>query len=153
MKHVLRLAFVLALFVGVTVHAQTITVAQGADAVTLDPHGTNDQPSARVMRQIYDTLVVQNEDLTLTPGLAASWEQVEPTVWDFTLREGVTFHNGEPLEAADVAFTFNRMLDPETAAPSSFLLGFVESVEAIDDMTVRVTTEFPFAPALSHFSH
>ncbi|MEM6430403.1 MAG: ABC transporter substrate-binding protein, partial [Deinococcota bacterium] len=47
----------------------------------------------------------------------------------------------------------NRMLDPETAAPSSFLLGFVESVEAIDDMTVRVTTEFPFAPALSHFSH
>lgn len=133
--------------------AQTITVAQGADAVILDPHKTNDQPSARIMRQVYDTLVVQNEDLSLVPGLAASWEQVEPTVWEFTLREGVTFHNGEPLEAADVAFTFNRMLDPETAAPASFLLGFVEGVEAIDDMTVRVTTAYPFAPALNHFSH
>lgn len=60
-------------------HAFTLTVAQGSDVVSLSPHNTNDQPSARVMRQIYDTLIVQTEDLELEPGLAEGWEQIDAT--------------------------------------------------------------------------
>jgi peptide/nickel transport system substrate-binding protein len=153
MKRMVGLAVLGLFWAGTLAQAQTITVGQGADAVTLDPHGTNDQPSARVMRQIYDTLIIQQEDLELVPGLAESWEQLDDTTWEFTLREGVTFHNGEPLTADDVVFTFNRLIDPEVAAPAAFLLGFVESVEAADERTVRITTQYPFAPILAHLSH
>lgn len=133
--------------------AQTITVAQGADVVTLDPHGTNDQPSARVRSQIYDTLIIQGEDLNLYPGLATSWKQIDELTWEFSLRRGVTFHNGETFTANDVKFTFDRLLDPATAADGAFILGAVENVEVIDDYTVRISTASPFAPLLNHLSH
>jgi peptide/nickel transport system substrate-binding protein len=143
----------LSLAFGGSALAQTITVGQASDPVTLDPHGQNDQPSARVRVQIYDTLVVQSEDLELVPGLAESWEQVDDTTYEFVIREGVSFHNGDPLTAADVVYSLNRLRDPETAAPAAFLVDAIESVEATSDMVVRITTEFPFAPILSHLAH
>lgn len=136
-----------------TAHAFTLTVAQGSDIVTLDPQGQNDQPSARVRSQIYDTLVIQTEELELEPGLAESWEQVDEVTWRFHIREGVEFHNGDPLTANDVAFTLERHQDPELASPSAFLVGFVDSVEVVDDMTVEITTDGPFAPILAHLAH
>ncbi len=101
-----------------------ITVAQGADAVTLDPHGENDQPSSRVRTNIYDTLVFQNEDLELEPGLATDWEHVDELVWEFTLRDDVYFHNGEHFTASDVKFTLERLADPDMASPGAFIVGF-----------------------------
>jgi peptide/nickel transport system substrate-binding protein len=133
--------------------AQTLIVSQGADAVSLSPHMTNDQPSARIMRQIYDTLIVQNEQLELEPGLAESWEQIDDLTWEFTIRQGVTFHDGSALTASDVAWTLDRLRDPETAAPAAFLVGFIDQIEAVDDHTVRITTEGPFAPLLAHLAH
>jgi len=136
-----------------TAHAFTLTVAQPSDIVTLDPQGSNDQPSARVRAQIFDTLVIQTEDLELIPGLAESWDQIDDLTWHFNVREGVAFHNGDPLTAADVVFTLNRMRDPEVASPAAFLVGFIDSVEAVNDMTVQITTNAPFAPILSHLAH
>jgi peptide/nickel transport system substrate-binding protein len=152
MKRILLAVAALAFAFG-GAHAFTLTVAQGSDVVSLSPHKTNDQPSARVMRQIYDTLVVQTEALEMEPGLASSWTQVDDLTWDFTIREGVTFHNGDPLTASDVAFTLNRLKDPETAAPGRFIVGALESIEATDEMTVRITTARPFAPILAHLAH
>lgn len=146
------LLVVIAMFFSVT-QAQTLRVAQGADAVSLSPHNTNDQPSARVMRQIYDTLIVQTEDLELVPGLASEWEQIDELTWRFTIREGVTFHNGEPLTANDVKFTLDRLRDPETAAPAAFLVTFIDEITVEDEMTVTITTESPFSPMLSHLAH
>ena len=68
--------------------AQTLIVAQGADPVTLDPQGQNDQPSARVRVQIYDTLVAFDKDLNIVPSLAESWEFISPSVLEFKLRQG-----------------------------------------------------------------
>ena len=93
MKRILVLLAAAALLLS-SATAQRLVVGQGADAVSLSPHNTNDQPSARVMRQIYDTLVVQTEELELEPGLAESWEQVDETTWLFNIRQGVTFHDG-----------------------------------------------------------
>ncbi len=152
MKRVLLFLAVAAFAFG-GAHAFTLTVAQGADAVSLSPHDTNDQPSARVMKQIYDTLIIQTEELELEPGLAESWTQIDELTWDFDIRPGVVFHNGDPLTASDVAFTLNRLRDPEVAAPGAFIIGFVDSIEAVGDMTVRVTTRDPFAPILAHLSH
>jgi peptide/nickel transport system substrate-binding protein len=133
-------------------YAATLTVALTTDPVSLDPHAINDVVSAQAMRQIYDTLVVQTEALELVPGLAESWEQLDEVTWEFRLREGVTFHNGDPLTAGDVVFSFNRLRDPATGSPGAFVLGFVEAVEATDELTVRVTTQYPFAPILAHLS-
>ncbi len=152
MRRVLLLIAVAAFALG-GAHAFTLTVAATSDAVSLSPHDTNDQPSARVMRQIYDTLIVQNEELELEPGLAESWTQIDDLTWEFAIRSGVVFHNGDPLTAGDVVFTLNSLRDPAVAAPGAFILGFVDTVEAVDELTVRVTTGTPFAPILSHLAH
>ena len=130
----------------------TITVGHTSEPSSLDPHAVNDQPSARVMRQVYDTLINQTETLELVPGLAASWTRVDDVTWDFVLRPGVTFHDGDPLSASDVVFTLERLRDPAIAAPAGFLLGAVDEIALVDDMTVRITTNGPFAPLLTHLA-
>ncbi len=152
MKRILVLLASAVLLLG-SASAQRLVVGQGSDAVSLSPHAVNDQPSARVMRQIYDTLVVQTEDLELVPGLAESWEQVDENTWLFHIREGVTFHDGSPLTASDVAWTLDRLRNPETGAPAAFLVGFIDTIEAVDEQTVQLTTATPFAPLLAHLSH
>jgi peptide/nickel transport system substrate-binding protein len=152
MKRLILIACAAALVFG-TALGQTLTVGTPAEPISLDPHGTNDQPSARVRVQIYDQLVTQTNDLELVPGLAESWTQVDELTWDFFIREGVTFHNGDPLTAHEVKFTFDRLRDPEVAAAGAFLVGAIDTVEVIDDMTIRITTQEPFAPLLAHLSH
>lgn len=127
-----------------------ITVAQGADAKSLDPHGTNDQPSSRVSRQIYNTLVKTTEDMEIAPALAEDWEQDDPVTWVFNIREGVMFHNGEELKASDVKFTLDRMKE---AAIVSHIVAAIESVETDGDYKVIIKTEYPFAPLLAHLAH
>ena len=130
-----------------------LIVAQGATRTTLDPHGENDQPTSQVRSQIYDTLIEQDEDMNLEPGLAEDWEQIDDTTWEFYLREGVYFHNGEELTAQDVKFTFDRMTDPEDPAVAAFILGMVEETEVVDDYTVKLHLDEPFVPLLSHLAH
>ena len=135
--------------------AQTLTVAIGSDAVSLDPHRTK-RPVSRVMRQIYDTLIVQTEDLQLVPGLAVSWTQLSDFQWEFKLRQGVKWHNGEPFTAHDVKFTFERLLNPPpgVAGTPSFLIdGIINEIEVVDDHTLRISTSSSFAPLLSHLAH
>ena len=130
--------------------ADTLVVAQGADAKSLDPHATNDQPSSRVMKQIYNTLVASTVDMEIVPALAESWESIDELTWEFKLASGVKFHNGEELKASDVKFTYDRML----ASPSvSHILGPVKEIKVVDDYTVQIITSEPFAPLLSHLTH
>ncbi|MFW5789753.1 MAG: glutathione ABC transporter substrate-binding protein [Bacillota bacterium] len=155
-KKSLFITFVLVLAIalmGAQAQAFNLSIAQGADAVTLDPHGENDQPSSRVRSQIYEPLVKMNTDLELVPGLATEWEQIDDTTWEFKLREGVMFHNGEEFTAEDAKFTLERLADPETAADGAHIVDFLESVEIVDDYTIRIHTEFQFGPMLAHLSH
>lgn len=135
---------------GAKVDTDTLVVAQGADATTLDPHGGNDQPSARVMRQIYDTLMGLDENMEIYPLLAESYEQIDPLTWEFKLKEGVKFHDGNEMTADDVVFSIERHLkSPEV----SHILGLVDKIEKIDDYNVKITTKEPFAALLRHLSH
>ncbi len=128
----------------------TLIVAQGADAKSLDPHATNDQPSSRVMKQIYNTLVTTNVDLEIQPALATEWTNIDDRTVEFKLREDVKWHNGADFTAADVEFTFNRMLESPKVA---HIIGVLESVEVVDDYTVRLVTEEPFGAILAHLAH
>ena len=128
----------------------TLVVAQGSDAKTLDPHMTNDQPSSRVAAQIYSQLVTTDENMNIVPDLAESWAKVDDNTTQFKLREGVKFHNGEEFTAADVKFTLERMIDSPTVA---HIAGTIKSVDVVDDHTVNIITKQPFGPLLHHLTH
>lgn len=127
-----------------------LVVAQGAEAKSLDPHGTNDQPSSRIMVQIYDRLVEQDDNMNIQPSLAERVEQRTPTETVFYLRKGVKFHNGEELKASDVKFTFDRM---KHSSMVKHIIGAIKEVNVEDDYTVVIVTDAPFGPLLSHLSH
>lgn len=115
----------------------------GAES-TLDPisNGRVRQITEKVMSR----LVRPGLDGTPTPDLAVSWEANEDaTVWTFNLREGVTFHDGSEFDSADVLYTLNRVLDPELDSPARSAVAMISSIEAIDDQTVQITLNTPFA--------
>lgn len=91
--------------------------------------------------EILDTLVKLDYDMSLKPGLATEWKQETPTEWVFTLREGVTFHDGEKLTAATVKNSFEHVLKLLPYAPG--LLG-IERLEAVDDTHLKIVTKVPF---------
>jgi len=130
-----------------------LVVAMQDDAVSLDPHGSNDSASAQVRMNIYESLVTQDIDMELVPGLAEEWEAVEEDVWNFKLREGTTFHSGEEFTAEDVKATLERVGDEAVASEVAFLFEMIEEVEIVGDYEVNIHTEYPFAPLPSHLAH
>lgn len=137
-----------------------------ADACGLDPWNVADPNSLLVTRQIFETLVEYGEDLTVTPALATQWQRsADGREWTFTLREGVSFHDGTPFNADAVAFNFERARSsghPQRGRPScdryavyqDLFGGFdadsvIAKVEAIDRGHVRFTTQSAFAPLLA----
>ena len=132
---------------------QDLIILLNSDIVSLDPHGSNDSPSSNVRRQIYDTLVSFDAGMNLQPSLATAWRPVTEDTWEFTLRQGVTFHDGTPFTAEAVVASLQRVTDRDFGSQRFFLFSMVSGVEAIDDFTVQVTTEFPFAPLLAHLAH
>lgn len=121
----------------------TLVAAISSRPDQLDPHRTTAYPSFQVLENVYDTLVVPNpDDLTYSPSLAEEWETSDDGLtWTFTLREGVTFHDGSEFDSADVVYSFNRIIDEELA--NAFRFATVESVEAPDERTVELRLADP----------
>ncbi len=92
---------------------------------------------------ILEPLIWVNQDMELEPWLATDWEQIDDITWEFTLREGVQFHNGEEVTADDVVFSFEAILDEWAWAPGWIHLES-GNIAAIDDYTVEFTTVEPF---------
>ncbi len=124
--------------------AGTITIAQGVDVSTLDPHMSNDTPTTNVMFNMFDALLRRDVEMNLLPALAESYTQIDDLNWSITLRQGVTFHNGEPFDAAAVKFSYERVLNPDYRSPQASGIRFVESVDIVDDYTVQITTSQPY---------
>ncbi len=125
----------------------SLTVAHLCDAKTLDPIGTNDVVSSGIDLHIYDTLLTLGTQGELVPQLAESYEVIDPTTYKFSLRHGVTFHNGEPFTAKDVKYTFERAKTPLGASIRQYV-DDIDSVEVVDDFTVIFRLKRPFAPFL-----
>lgn len=128
--------------------ADPLSIAIGGAFTSMDPHFYNATPNHTVAMHIFDRLIDRRPDTSLAPGLAVSWEAVSDTEWVFKLREGVTWHDGEPFTADDVAFTYERARDvPNSPGGFGGFLREVASVEVVDDLTLRITTPGP-APNL-----
>lgn len=104
----------------------------------------------RLQVAAYDLLVNVDEDGNPVPGLATSWSNPEPEIWEFKLREGVEFHDGTPFTAADVKATVEYNSDPAQAG--SFFYPNPFTAEVIDDHTVRINTGAPYAAMLALMS-
>lgn len=117
---------------------------------TLDPHATTGTLTFQTMRSVYDTLLEPDTDGTLIPALATSWESRDDgTVWEFRLRDGVTFHDGTALDAEDVVASLNRLRDETFASPSAHEYALIESVSAPASDRVLITLSEAHAPLLA----
>lgn len=104
-------------------------------AESLDPASPTEFNYANYL--LYDRLVALGDNGVLEPELATAWEaNAEATAWTFTLREGVTFHDGSTFDAADVAYTFAHILDPETKSRAARTLSLITSTETPDPQTI-----------------
>src|SRR5690606_4957216 len=120
------------------------------DAATLDPRLQRDTTAFRINDVVFSGLVSLDDSFQAQPDLALSWEQPDDKTWIFHLRDDAVFHDGEKLTAADVAFTFNSILDPELNSRYKQFFSPLTSVEAVDDTTVRFNLSAPYAPLLSY---
>lgn len=111
------------------------------DSVTFDPHSANMGSTYCIIRQTYENLVMFDYDMKPRPALAVSWKIVNPTTWEFKLRQGVKFHDGRPFTAEDVAFSIERAKGPGSDIKQG--VETVKEVKVIDDYTVQVITKEP----------
>ena len=122
----------------------TVIISE-SDLPTMDPHMHNLRTGIILFYHTHDNLGVRNAETNLIePWLAESWENIEPTVWEVRLREGVTFHNGDPFTAETVKWNWERVINPEQASPQVGNHVAIAGVEVIDDFTVHVTTTEPY---------
>ncbi len=117
----------------------------------LDPATELSNVGTRVIYNIYDTLIERNflsdgqgGGNELVPMLATSWQRLSDTELELKLRDDVTFHNGDPLTSADVKFTFERILDPDSPyIEAKGYFATFDRIETPDDATIRIITKEP----------
>lgn len=135
---------------------RALGVAIQDEPAGLDPGRIIQLTAHQTMLHIYQRLVyIDTVDGKPEPRpyLAESWRVEDGgRVIVFMIRRGHRFHDGTPVDARAVAFTFNRILDPATRSPNRGSLGPIRSVETVDDVTVRMTFERPYAPILTNLA-
>ncbi len=119
----------------------------------LDPMAETDRDSETVVRNMFDALVTRTTTNQVVMELAQSYKWVDDKTVEFTLKKGVTFHNGDPFTADDVVFTFDRVMKQDIGAPRRFATAGISSVEKVDDYTVRFNMPAAWPPLLQSLVH
>lgn len=152
MWHSYALVWGCALSIGAgAANAQMLEVGVDASPAGLDPHIITAFTSFQVVNgTIYEGLTAIDKDLRIVPGLAESWTiSPDGKTYVFKLRQGAKFHDGTPLEAADVVSSLNRILSKDIASPLASRLAAFDSAAGRDVLTVEVRLKEPSAPLLS----
>jgi peptide/nickel transport system substrate-binding protein len=139
--------FLLLAYLPTPLHAQTkdtLVVGLVAHAPTLDPHMHFERIGVLVNINMFDSLLHRNTKLEFEPSLATSWKALSDTQWEFKIRKGVRFHNGEIMTAEDVKYSFDRVLDPKKKSPQYGNIRAIKEVRVVDPETVHIITDKPF---------
>jgi peptide/nickel transport system substrate-binding protein len=130
----------------------SVTMAVEGDWLGIDPHINAAFASLFAWEKTYQSLVTFDEQLNIVPDLATSWEIPDPLTYIFHLREGVTFHHGDPFTADDVVFWLERINNPDLVVPYRSWFNSVAAVEAVDPLTARFTLSAPYSPLLANLA-
>ncbi|MCC6008551.1 MAG: ABC transporter substrate-binding protein [Rhodobacteraceae bacterium] len=127
----------------------SLTIAMGEELPGFDGYISTSRDGVVMTRHLFDMLIYRNpETFDYEPLLATEWRRIDDLTWEFDLREGVVFHNGDAFTAEDVVWTLNTYADPATGARSQAAVSWIDRVEAVDELTVRVISKEPFPAAL-----
>ncbi|MBX2881844.1 MAG: peptide ABC transporter substrate-binding protein [Granulosicoccus sp.] len=153
-------------------HATILNVHNGADPASLDPQKVSGDWENRIVGDIFEGLATEDMNAEPIPGQAESWTiSDDGTVYTFTLREGIQWSDGTPVTAEDFVYSFQRLMDPATAASYAYLQYTIKNAEgindgsitdlsqlgvkALDEKTLEITLEQPtpyFIGALTHYT-
>ena len=138
------LAIVVSALLALPARADDLKIGIGSAVTSLDPHFHNVATNTGVMSHFFDRLVNRTPDAGVAPGLAVSWAPVTDMVWEFRLRPGVTWHDGTPFTADDVAFTIARVPHvPNSPGGYGSYLSVIARTEVIDPLTIRLHMKAP----------
>ncbi|WP_306118902.1 MULTISPECIES: ABC transporter substrate-binding protein [unclassified Roseitalea] len=151
--HLKTLGAALALSTCIVAGAQaaTLDIAVDSSPAGLDPHLITAFNSVVIVGDtVYEGLTMIAEDLSVQPALASSWEVSDDGLnYTFELEEGVTFHDGSAMTAEDVAASLRRVLSEEVASPLASRISPITDITVVDDTTISLTLDAPFAPILT----
>jgi peptide/nickel transport system substrate-binding protein len=131
----------------------TLTGALTGEPDTLDPATSTIYTGAQVYDNVFSKLIDIDTNGEFVGVLATGWDAPDETTWVFDLQDGVTFHNGEPFTADDVVYTFERILDPQTASSYAPLYDAIDSIEATSPTQVTFHLKSSFGPFLSNLAN
>ncbi|MEA4907794.1 MAG: hypothetical protein GYA17_00670 [Chloroflexi bacterium] len=120
-----------------------VIVIQNSDPQTMDPQKPGGSTGGNIAFNLFNGLTMQSPDMKeVLPSLATEWHAVDDLTWEFKLREGVKFHNGEDFNAEAVKYTVERLLMPDTVRDTSSFKNLTE-VKIVDDYTVQLVSQQP----------
>lgn len=125
----------------------TLVVTLVSHAPTLDPHMHFERVGILVNVNMFDSLLHKNTKLEYEPSLATSWKALSDTVWEFTLRKEVKFHNGGVMTAEDVKYSFERVTEPgkeKKKSPQYGNIRAIKEVRIVNPDTIHLVTDKPF---------
>jgi peptide/nickel transport system substrate-binding protein len=124
----------------------TLKIGLSSEPTSMDPHYHQATPNDAMTSHMFETLVGQDAKMDLIPRLATAWKAVDDTTWEFKLRDGVKFANGQPFTAQDVIFTFCRVMNNEQSIGGSYpaVIQKFADVQARDGNTLVIKTHKPY---------
>ncbi|WP_281985097.1 ABC transporter substrate-binding protein [Thalassorhabdomicrobium marinisediminis] len=132
--------------------ADSLTIGLKAEHPSMDPHFSRTSPGQNTAAHIFEGLTSIDENMQLVPALATEWTNIDPTTWEIKLRDGVTFHDGSTFDAQDVITTVARVPKVENSAASfESNVAMIENIEAVDPLTLRITTKAPSPDLMQQF--
>jgi len=150
----MALALALPTFVAAQSTGGTLKISHSTRIATLNPLSLSGPAEYPVIDMAYSGLTRIGPDSQPMPDLAKSWEgSPDATEFTFHLHEGVTFHDGTPATSSDVVATYEAILNPDIPSSALSVLNMIDSVEAVDDLTVKFTLSSPFADFPTSTAH
>ncbi|MFC4025054.1 ABC transporter substrate-binding protein [Oceanobacillus longus] len=132
---------------------QVLKIANDQEPAGLDPHKTPAASSVRVYSKVYEGLVTFDENMELEGQLAESWDQPDDSTYIFNLVEGAQFHNGREMTAEDVKYSFERILNEETASHIASYFADIETIEVLGDYQIQFKLANPNATFLTNLTN
>jgi peptide/nickel transport system substrate-binding protein len=133
-------------------HGGTLVAAAEIDPIALDPHTGSNFSSVQAYDHMYESLTMYDEKTNIVPALAQSWEVTNGgKTYTFKLRPNVKFHNGQVMNADDVKYSIDRVIDPKTASPWRSWFNAVKEIKVVDPLTVQFNLDAPY-PLLGSFA-